>query len=356
MAGDDEDLEKTEEPTSRRIEEAMKKGQVAFSREVVSFMLFVTLAIILVAFLPPYSKNAINFLQTFITSPEDIRISYSTFDDLMKDIVKKSTIIFFAPILLCVFMILIASLSQNGLIFSSEPLIPKLEKISVFKGLKKIFSMRSVVEFIKGVLKITALGYAVFLIFNDTKNIIIATPELGIDGVMEAFSSISFKIVIAGCILMLLVAATDFLYQRYEFMKSLRMTKQELKEEYKQTEGSPEIKAKLKQIRQERARRRMMASVPKADVVIRNPTHYAIALKYEQEDMTAPQVVALGQDLIALGIIRVAEENDVPIVTNRNLAKALYDTAELDEEIPLEHYKAVAEVIAYVYKLKNVKV
>ena len=131
------------------------------------------------------------------------------------------------------------------------------------------------------------------------------------------------------------------------------MTKQEIKEEFKQTEGSPEIKAKLRQIRQQRAQRRMMSAVPEADVVIRNPTHYAVALKYEQNDMKAPKVVAMGQDLLALRIIDVAEERDIPVVTNRTLAKALYDSADLDEEIPLDHYQAVAEIIAYVYNLRN---
>ncbi len=355
MAEGDDDLEKTEEPTSRRIEEAAKKGQVAFSREVTSFMLFVTFAIIVVWLIPAYSKNAINFMERFIAAPEDIALNYSNFDNFMGDILKKSLFIFSVPIIACLFAVIVSSMMQNGIVFSVEPLMPKLEKISVLKGLKKMLSMRSVIEFLKGLLKIFILGFAVYLIFKDSVHIILSTTEIGIDGIMTAFTTISFKIILAGCILMLLVAATDFLYQKYEFLKSLKMTKQELKEEYKQTEGNPEIKAKLKQIRQERARKRMMAAVPKADVVIRNPTHYAIALKYEQKGMSAPQVVALGQDIVALNIIRVAEENQVPVVTNRNLARALYETAELDEQIPIEHYKAVAEVIAYVYKLKNAR-
>lgn len=353
MAEGDEDLEKTEEPTSRRIEEAIKKGQVSFSREVVSFMLFVSFAIIVIWLIPSYSKNAIGFLRRFIISPDDIAISYENFDELLTEIFKQSIFIFSVPIMLAVFAVLIASLVQNGLIFSTETIMPKLEKISPLKGFKRIFSMRSVVEFIKGLIKILTIAYATYLIFKIYEHEILATVETSVSGVMSIFTHLSFLVILAACVLMFLVAIIDFLYQKFEYLKNLRMTKKELKEEYKQTEGNPEIKAKLKQIRQERARRRMMAVVPKADVVIRNPIHYAIALKYEQKIMKAPAVVALGQDLIALNIIKIAEENDIPVVTNRNLAKALYESAELDEEIPIEHYKAVAEIIAYVYKLKN---
>jgi flagellar biosynthetic protein FlhB len=355
MAEGDEDLEKTEEPTSRRIEEAVKKGQVAFSREVTSFLLFVSMAIIVIWVVPAFGKNAISFLGTFIISAGEIPINYENFDEFMADVFKRSLFTFITPVLVCIFAVLVASFMQNGFIYSIEPLVPKLEKISIFKGFKRIFSWRSVMEFFKGLIKIIIISYITYLVFLSYENEILATVEVGINGIMDIFSHLAFLIILGACVLMMIVAVTDFLYQRFEYMKSLKMTKQEIKEEYKQTEGNPEIKAKLKQIRQERARRRMMAAVPKADVVIRNPTHYAVALKYEQVAMSAPRVLALGQDLVALNIIRVAEENDVAIVTDRNLAKALYESAELDQEIPLEHYKAVAEVIAYVYKLKNIK-
>jgi flagellar biosynthetic protein FlhB len=355
MAEGDEDLEKTEEPTSRKIEEAIKKGQVAFSREVTSFLLFVALAILVVWMVPLLGAKSLSFLQRFIASPHDIMINYENFDNFFYNLFLEGIKIYFAPLLACLFVVILASMIQTGIIFSAEPLMPKLEKISLLKGFGRIFSMRSIVEFLKGFIKIIILGYATYIIFQNNENLILASAELSLKGIMAIMAKLSFKVILAACILMFLVAILDYLYQKYEFLKSLRMTKQELKEEYKQSEGSPEIKAKLKQIRQERARKRMVAAVPKADVVIRNPTHYAIALKYEFASMKAPVVLALGQDLIALNIIKIAEENKVPVITNRNLAKALYETAELDEEIPLEHYKAVAEIIAYVYKLKNVK-
>jgi flagellar biosynthetic protein FlhB len=350
-----EDTEKTEEPTSRRIEEAVKKGQIAFSREVTNLLMFITLALIVVWLIPAMARPAINFLEKFITSPEDIDLSYENFDDFFAGIIKKIVIIFSIPVVITIFAAFISSMIQNGIVYSIEPLIPKLEKISILKGVKKMFSMRSFVEFAKGILKIIAIGYITYIIFDMNQAKIIASVDSSLSGIMDGFMHLAFLIILGACILMLLVAIVDFLYQKFEYIKSLKMSKKELKEEYKQTEGNPEIKAKLRQIRQERARKRMMAAVPKADVVIRNPTHYAVALSYEQNVMTAPKVVAIGQDLIALNIIKVAEEHDITIVTNRNLAKALYDTAELDEEIPLEHYKAVAEVIAYVYNLKNKK-
>jgi len=353
MAEGDDDLEKTEEPTSRRIEEAVKKGQIPFSREVTSFLLFLTFAILIFWLIPAYSKNAISFMQKFIISPEDIRIDYQNFTSLFTAVAKQTLFIFSMPVIITVFAVLVSSMIQNGIVFSIEPLIPKLEKISILKGFKKLFSLRSFVEFLKGLLKIIILSYITYLIFKSHAKDIISTIDLSLSGIMGTFSHLAFMIVLAACVMMLLVAITDFLYQKFEYLKSLRMTKQELKEEFKQTEGNPEIKAKLRQIRQERARRRMIAAVPKADVVIRNPTHYAVALAYDQKANAAPKVVALGQDLIALNIIKVAEEHDVPVVTNRNLAKALYEAAELEEEIPLEHYKAVAEIIAYVYKLKK---
>ncbi len=355
MAEGDDDLEKTEEPTNRRIEEAVKKGQVAFSREVTSFLLFVSFAIIVVWLIPAYSKNAISFLQRFITQPDDIELNYQNFSHFFTMLFKKSLFIFFIPVALCLFMVLLSSLIQNGIVFSAEPLIPKLEKISPMKGFGRLFSLKSFVEFVKGVMKISVIAYATYMIFKTYQNEILGAVEVSLSGIIRIYSHLTFLIILSATVMMLLVALIDYLYQRFEYMKSLRMTRQEIKEEYKQTEGNPEVKAKLRQIRQERARRRMIAAVPKADVVIRNPTHYAVALKYEQGSMKAPRVLALGIDIIALNIIKIAEKSGVEVVTNRNLARALYETSEIDEEIPIEHYKAVAEIIAYVYKLKNIK-
>lgn len=355
MAEGDDNMERTEEPTSKRIEEATKKGQVAFSREVTSFLMFAVLALMIIWFIPGYARSAINFLRNFMASPHDVMLSYQNIDEFIFEVLSTASFIFIVPILATIVVALASSFLQNGILFSIDPLMPKLEKISVIKGVKRIFSLRSFMEFIKGVLKISIIAISSYMVFRGEIDKIIYAPQMSVYGIIALLGGLGFKIVLAAAIFMFIVAIIDYAYQKYEYLKSLRMTRQEIKEEFKQSEGDPHIKAKLKQIREERARKRMISAVPDADVIIRNPTHYAVALKYEQEDMNAPVVIALGADAVALRIISVGEENKVPVVTNRTLARALYETAELDEEIPIEHYKAVAEIIAYVFGLKKDK-
>lgn len=353
MAEGDDDMERTEEPTSKRIEEAVKKGQVAFSREITSFLLFVVLALMIVWFIPGYTKNALDFLTRFIASPHDVMLSYQNINEFLFDVISTAGLIFVTPIAATIFVALFSSFIQNGVVISAEPLMPKLDKLSLLKGIKRMFSLKSFMEFIKGLLKISIIAAVSYAVFMTELDKIIYSSQMSIYGIIELLGSVAFKIVVSAAVFMFLVAAIDYSYQKFEYLKNLRMTRQEIKEEYKQSEGDPQIKAKLKQIREERARRRMMSAVPEADVIIRNPTHYAVALKYEQSEMKAPFVVALGADDLALRIIKLGEESKIPVVTNRALARALYETSELDEEIPLEHYKAVAEVIAYVLGLKK---
>ncbi|HCR85440.1 MAG TPA: flagellar biosynthesis protein FlhB [Alphaproteobacteria bacterium] len=353
MAEGDDDSERTEEPTSKRIEDALDKGQVAFSREVTSFLFFAFICFFILFLIPLLGKLSLNELGKFIINANEISISKESISGLFISVIVSLAKIILIPAFVILFLVLLSTFMQNGIIFSSEPLLPKLEKISLIAGIKRLFSLRSIIEFIKGFIKISILTYIAYIIIKEDIDKIVYLPELSAISISNYALKISFKLAIAAAIMMFFVAIIDYVYQKYEFLKNLRMTKQELKEEFKQSEGNPEIKAKLKQIRETRARKRMMAQVPKADVVIRNPTHFAVALEYKQEKMNAPKVVALGQDLIALNIIKIAEENKVPVIENRPLAKSLYQTASLDEEIPLEHYKAVAEIIAYVYKLKN---
>ena len=245
-------------------------------------------------------------------------------------------------------------LVQHGLIFSPEKIKPKLEKISLISGFKRQFSLNAVMEFVKAVLKLLVVaGVAVFLIVPEFDNIdIISNRET--TQILDLLYSLAIRLLLGVFSVVTLIALADLIYQRNQHNKKMRMSQQELKDEYKQTEGDPMIKGRLKQIRMERARRRMMAEVPEADVVITNPTHYAVALKYDQEEgMEAPLCVAKGVDNLALKIREIAEENDVAIVENQPLARALHAGMEIGDEIPEEHYKAVAEVISYVYRLKN---
>jgi len=347
------DQEKTEEPTHKRLQDAVRKGQVAFSREVSSFMLLLVLALNILWFAPPMMRKATESFSRFLTSPHAIIADEGNLVELITETVSDVALILLLPILATVVAALLSSFLQNGIIFSGEPLIPKLEKISLIKGVKRLFSLRSLVEFIKGLIKISLIGIVAWLVIESKIVLLQELPNYDIDGIIYVISSLSFRIILGAVIIMFLIALLDFVYQRFEYIKSLRMTRQEIKDEFKQSEGDPHIKSKLRQIRMERARNRMMSAVPDADVIIRNPTHYAVALKYDQETMDAPIVVAVGQDNIALIIIKTAEENDVPLVSNPPLARALYGSCTLDQEIPLEHYQAVAEIISYVYRLKG---
>nr|NIR60380.1 flagellar biosynthesis protein FlhB [Gammaproteobacteria bacterium] len=240
-----------------------------------------------------------------------------------------------------------------GLVFSTEPIAPKLEKLSLAKGLKRLFSSRSLVEFLKGLAKISIVTAVVVLLLWPEQEVIPNVTAMTAAQFVGMLQGLAVRILVAVLAVMTVIAVLDFLYQKHQHLKRLRMSKQELKEEFKQTEGDPMIKARLRQIRMERARRRMMAAVPEADVVVTNPTHYAVALKYDPQMTEAPVLTAKGIDSIALRMREVAEQHDVPIVENPPLSRALYDNVELDQEIPPEHYRAVAEVIGYVMRLKG---
>lgn len=350
---DEDDQEKTEEPTQKRIRDAVQKGQVAFSREVTNFLILVLLALNIVWFAPYYAPKILSSLSRFIAAPHEILLDQGQFSLLAKETIGDIAFIMLLPIGAAVVVAFMSSLMQNGVVVSSEPLIPKLEKISILKGLKRLFSLRSVMEFLKGILKLSivaAVGY--FVVASESQrleNLVDFSPQ----DILTLLAALAFKLVLGAAAVMAVIAMADYLYQRFEYLKSLRMTRQELKDEFKQTEGDPQIKSKLRQIRRERAQQRMMAAVPDADVVIRNPTHFAVALKYDDKTMPAPIVVAMGQDHIALKIIELAETLEIPVVTNKPLARALFDSTEIDMEIPIEHYQAVAEVISYVYRLKG---
>ncbi len=353
MAEEEDQSQKTEEPSQKKLDDARNKGQVATSREL-NNALMISAAAAFVALLTPNIANDLSrILVPFISAPhgfvitiEDLRLT--TFE-LLGSV--GSTLIL--PGLLFVAAALISSLVQNGLVVSAEPLKPKLEKLSPISGAKRIFSLKSLVEFIKGLFKISLIGAAAVVLLWPEAATVIKTVEIEMVGVMVILQSMTLKLLVGVAALVLIIALLDLLYQRFEHQKQLRMSRKDLQDEFKQTEGDPHIKARLKGLRAERARRRMMADVPKATVVVTNPTHFAVALLYESEGMSAPRAVAKGADLMALKIREVAENHDVPIVENPPLARALYAAVELGDDVPPEHYQAVAEVIGYVMRLKR---
>ena len=246
-----------------------------------------------------------------------------------------------------------SSAAQTGLIWATEKIKPDPSKISLIKGVKTKFSLRAIVEFLKGIAKIGLVSVVAFGLVVPFLGDIALIPAFELVQTLDRIHILAIWLMVGTVLVMTVVAALDFLYQKYAHLKQMRMTKQDVKDEQKQAEGDPLIRARIRKLRMERAQNRMMAAVPEADVVVTNPTHFAIALEYKMDDMPAPKLVAKGVDYLARRIREVALENDVPVVENPPLARALYATVEVDEEIPEEHYKAVAEIIGYVMRLRG---
>ena len=352
MVEGDDQAQKTEEPTPKKLEEARKKGQVATSREVNTwFMLLAGTLLVLLA--PMVMGNLGNTLSQFLSqsyaltidTPGILRLGEETMFDMA---------VVMAPLFLITMIAAVASgFVQHGFLLSPDKLQPKLENISLIKGAKRLFSLRSLVEFGKGILKMSIVSVVAFaLIEPEIENITAAISMAPVD-ILHLIWKLSLRIIAGVCAVVSIIAGIDFLYQKFEFHKSMRMSKQDIKDEMKQTEGDPIIKSRFRQLRIERSRKRMMAAVPGADVVITNPTHYAVALKYISGEMEAPVVVAKGVDNLALRIREVAKESDVPIVENPPLARALHSGVEIDQAIPETYFRAVAEVIGYVWRLKG---
>lgn len=349
---DQKDQEKTEEPSQKRLEEARNKGQIYQSREVNSFLLLFTFALVISWGAGDAMKETQLLVSAFITQPDLMQATHGGLTQLLTETLLRAGGIIMGPLLALLVAAIGASMVQKPLILSLDPIIPKWEKISPVKGLGRMFSMRSMMEFLKGIVKITIVAIIAAMAVWPDRRQLLRLPDTELPEMLKLLHLLVMNMLIGILVALFFIALIDYLYQRFDYMKNLRMTKQEVKDEYKQQEGDPIIRQRIRALRMERARKRMMANVPTADVVITNPTHYAVALQYESDKMAAPKVVAKGQDKVALRIREVAKEHNVPIVENPPLARALYPV-DLDEEIPLEHYKAVATVISYVYKMKG---
>ncbi len=352
--GGKDDSEKTEEPTQKRLDEALEKGQVYQSREINSLFLLLAFTLLLAWSANSIFSNASRNMAQYIQRPESIPTDYGALGDVLQQTTLDVALTMLVPMMAFLTAALVAGFGQKPLTISADPIKPKLEKISLKKGIGRMFSMRSITEFLKGLFKISVVGFVAFLVVYPRRSDLQRLPNTELGGLLFFLQDTAISMLIGILVVVFFIALLDYFYQRFEYMKNLRMSKQDIKDEYKNQEGDPMIKQRLRQIRMERAQKRMMANVPGADVIITNPTHYAIALKYDQVRMAAPQVVAKGMDKVAFRIREMAEKHDIPIVENKPLARALY-TVEVEDEVPLEHYKAVAEIISYVYKLKGQK-
>jgi len=354
MSDDDQDeSSKTEDPTPKKLEEARKKGQVAISREVNNWIMILAGTVVILALGPAMMRDFAMMLRTYIEQAHDIPPMPGGMQFAVVEALRETLKIIMLPLIFLLVAAVIGPLAQVGPLFAPEIIKMDISKISPMKGFSRLFSMKSIMEFIKGLLKLAVVSVVGFLILKPFFGSIDHMVGLPIPLMMDETKILVTKLLIGILVVLFIIAVMDLVYQRYEHMKKMRMTKQELKDEYRQSEGDPHVKAKLRQLRQERARARMMQAVPTADVVITNPTHYSVALKYDPDKDDAPVLVAKGVDELAMRIRETAREHDVIILPNPPLARVLFDTVDLDEAVPAEHYKAVAEIISYVFKLKG---
>ncbi len=352
MSEDTDPDSKTEDPSGKRLQDAVEKGNVAKSQEIGYWFTFLAAMIALWMLADSMSSRVVSSTTLFFSQPHLIPVDPSHLARIGVDLAVEIGLAVGPVIGLFVIASVGASLLQNPFHASLEKIKPNFAKLSPIAGLKRMVGVQNLVEFVKNIIKISVIGGMLFVILLPELDELEVLIDLDLSVVLPLCLKIVAKLVGALIAIMFVVAVADYLYQRYNYMKNLRMTKQEVKEEYKEIEGDPFIKAKLRQLRIQRSRQRMMAAVPQASVVVTNPTHFAVALKYEQGQSEAPIVVAKGADNIALRIREIATENDVPIVENPPLARALYKV-DLDQEIPVEHFRAVAEVISYIMKLKD---
>lgn len=353
VAEDEDEASKTEEPSERKITKAKEEGDIAISQEAKSFIMLLGMLMVIWMLFPYLGKWYISLTYKFIETPDSIPTDISHIRLLLFNIALGILKILALPFLIFMILGITASISQTGFIYAPKKLMPDWNKLNIFAALPKFINMKKIVESLKGIIKISVVAYIAYMVIRPYLSRFELLPTMETIGILSFIHRITVLLIFSITIAVLVIALADYAYQKYSHLKKLRMTKQEVKDEYKQVEGDPLIKSRIRQVRIERARRRMMENVPKADVVIVNPTHYAVALEYKMDKMDAPIVIAKGIDNIALRIKAIAEEHDIPIVENPPLARALFASAELDQVIPTEHFKAVAEVIGYVMQLKK---
>lgn len=347
--------EKTEKATPRRRQKARERGQVFSSREFTSALMLLAGVVVLKCFSSYTMQKLLNlFIEVF--NNHMARQDIFTIEGIHSLFVQ--LIIFVGEILLPLFLTLLAigilaNYIQVGTVFSPETISFKLERINPIEGFKRIFSKRSLVELIKSTVKIFVIGNVVYKAVKKNKDVFPLMLDMEIKTSLHVITNIIFTVGLKAAITLIILSVFDYIYQWYEYEVSLMMSKEDIKEEFKEVEGNPQVKSKIRQVQQQFARSRMMKDVPKADVVITNPTHFAVALVYNPSKYPAPLVVAKGADLLAKKIKQIAKDEDVPIVENKMLARTLYKTAEIGDIIPENLYTAVAEVLAFVYSLKE---
>lgn len=352
MAEDNDPESQTEDPTQKRLDDALERGDVAKSQEINTWFMIAGGTLVVSTFSGAVGSGLTTPMRNLLANSWMIKTDPKALLALMQQI---EVAVFGAvgvPLLMLVLAAIAGNMLQHRLVWSTESLAPKFSKISPAAGFTRIFGKQAAANFLKGIGKLVILSVVMTVVLWPERHRMEAMVRLDPVAMLGATTSMTIHLLGAVVAALAIIAIGDYFFQYRSWFQRQKMSLQEIKEEFKQSEGDPHIKGKLKQLRQQRSRKRMMAAVPKASVIITNPTHYSVALSYER-GMTAPICVAKGVDNLAFKIREIAREHDIPIVENVPLARALYATVEIDQEIPTEHYHAVAEVIGYVMKLKR---
>jgi flagellar biosynthetic protein FlhB len=349
---DEDDSEKSEDPTQKRLDDALERGDVAKSQEVNSWFVLAGATLILMTFSGQMSQSLTTMMRGLIAHAHEIPVDGAGLVRMMQRVGIGTIGAIALPLSLLILAAIAGNMVQHRLVWSTESLSPKFSKISPGAGFKRLFSKQAVANFIKGLIKLALIGAVMSALLWPKRHQLDGLVTMDPAIILILTKTLSLDMLGAVVAILAVVAAADFFFQYRTWYTKLKMSLREMKDEFKQSEGDPAIKAKIRQLRHQRMRKRMMAEVPKASVIITNPTHFAVALRYER-GMNAPICVAKGADNIALKIREIGAKHDIPIVENPPLARALYATVEMDEEVPAEHYKAVAEVIGYIMRLRN---
>jgi flagellar biosynthetic protein FlhB len=349
---DEDDTEKSEDPTQKRLDDALERGDVAKSQEVNTWFVIAGATLVLSSFSGSIGGSIQMPLRNLIANSWQIRTDGPGLLALAQKLEYILVAALGVPFLLLILAAIAGNIVQHRFVWSAESLKPKFSKISPLSGAKRIFGKQAAANFAKGLFKVIALGAVMVAILWPERSRLDSMMRFDPDALLGVTRTLTLQLLGAVVALLALVAIGDYLFQYRQWFERQKKSLREMKEEFKQSEGDPHIKGRIRQLRVARMKKRMMAAVPKASVIITNPTHYSVALSYER-GMSAPICVAKGMDNIALKIREIAREHDIPIVENVPLARALYATVEVDDEIPVEHYHAVAEIIGYVMGLKR---
>lgn len=344
--------ERTEDPSTKRRDDFRKKGQVAQSKEVQTASLFTVVLLFWLFYLPTLWNGLTAIIFSIWQSIGQFEVTPSSIINLATHLLKETGLLL-APLFLLVLLVgFFSSFFQFGWLLSAKPLTPDFSKLNPITGMGRFFSKKSFIEVAKSLLKVLLVGWIGFsTVFNNFAEALILI-DTNVPTTISFLARVSALIFGKICAVLLLIAFLDYLFVKWEMEEKMKMTKQELKEEFKESEGDPHIKAQIRAIQQEMARKRMMAEVPKADVIVTNPTHISVAIRYDQKEMEAPIIIAKGADIIAMKIREIAREHEIPIIENPPVARLLHKL-DIDEHIPEDLFKVVAEILAHVYSLKN---